>query len=85
MIQSKPSEKGEIIPSLSRMRDVLHDVEEGRKLIAVLVITVHAVGDGNKVDAVLPEEYLCVKAGLQIVTVQCSFKIVGSKILFSFE
>ena len=46
----------------------VHDVEEGRKLVAVLVITVHAVGNGNKVDAMLPEEYLCVKAGLQIVT-----------------
>ncbi len=49
------------------MGDVLHDVEEGGKFIAVLVITVHAVGDGNKVDAVLPEEYLRVKSGLQIV------------------
>jgi len=46
----------------------VHDVEEGRKLVAVLVVTVHAVGNGNKVDAMLPEEYLCVKAGLQIVT-----------------
>ena len=46
----------------------VHDVEEGGKFIAVLVITVHAVGDGNKVDAVLPEEYLRVKSGLQIVT-----------------
>lgn len=65
---AKPSEKGEIITYLSRMGDVLHDVEEGGKFIAVLVIAVHAVGDGNKVNAVLPEEYLRVKAGLQIVT-----------------
>ena len=50
------------------MGDVLHDVEEGGKFIAVLVIAVHAVGDGNKVNAVLPEEYLRVKSGLQIVT-----------------
>ena len=49
------------------MGDVLHDVEEGGKFIAVLVIAVHAVGDGNKVNAVLPEEYLRVKSGLQIV------------------
>ena len=55
---AKPSEKGEIITFLSRMGDVLHDVEEGRKLVAVLVITVHAVGNGNKVNAVLPKEYL---------------------------
>ena len=65
---AKPSEKGEIITYLSRMGDVLHDVEEGGKLVAVLVIAVHAVGDGNKVDTVLPEEYLRVKSGLQIVT-----------------
>ena len=47
---------------------LVHDVEEGGKLIAVLVIAVHAVCDGDKVDAVLPEEHLRVKAGLQIVT-----------------
>ena len=46
----------------------VHDVEEGRKLVAVLVITVHAVGNRHKVDAMLPEEYLRVKAGLQIIT-----------------
>ena len=47
---------------------LVHNVEEGGKLIAVLVIAVHAVGDGNKVDTVLPEEHLRVKSGLQIVT-----------------
>ena len=47
---------------------LVHDVEEGGKFIAVLVIAVHAVGDGNKVNAVLPEEFLRVKSGLQIVT-----------------
>ena len=48
-------------PSFMRLR-------KGGKLVAVLVVAVHAVGDGNKVDAVLPEEYLRVKSGLQIVT-----------------
>ena len=43
-------------------------LRKGGKLVAVLVVAVHAVGDGNKVDAVLPEEYLRVKSGLQIVT-----------------
>ena len=47
---------------------LVHDIEEGRKFIAVLVIAVHAVGDSHKVDTVLPEEYLRVKAGLQIIT-----------------
>ena len=65
---AKPSEKGEIITYLSRMGDVLHDVEEGGKLVAVLVVAVHAVGDGDKVNTVLPEEYLRVKAGLQVIT-----------------
>ena len=47
---------------------LVHNVEEGGKFVAVLVIAVHTVGDGNKVNAVLPEEYLRVKSGLQIVT-----------------
>ena len=47
---------------------LVHDVEEGGKLIAVLVVAVHAVGDGHKVNAALPEEHLRVKSGLQIVT-----------------
>ena len=47
---------------------LVHDIEEGRKFIAVLVITVHAVGNRHKVDAVLTEEHLRAKAGLQIVT-----------------
>ena len=46
----------------------IHDVEEGGKLVAVLVVAVHAVGNSDKVNAVLPEEYLRVKSGLQIVT-----------------
>ena len=50
------------------MGDVLHDIEEGRKFVAVLIVAVHAVGNRNKVDAVLPEEYLRVKAGLQVIT-----------------
>ena len=47
---------------------LVHNVEEGGKLVAVLVVAVHAVGDGNKVDVVLPEECLRIEAGLQIVT-----------------
>ena len=47
---------------------LVHDVEEGRKFVAVLIVAVHAVGDGHKVDTVLPKEYLRVKACLQIIT-----------------
>ena len=50
------------------MGDVLHDVEEGCKFVAVLIVAVHAVGNRHKVDAVLPEEHLRVKAGLQVIT-----------------
>ena len=46
---------------------IVHNVEEGGKLVAVLVVAVHAVGDGDKVNAVLQEEYLRIKAGLQSV------------------
>lgn len=66
MIQSKPSEKGEIITYLSRMGDVLHNVAEGRKLIFTLG-AVHAVIDGNKPDAMLGEKMVCVNPYLQIV------------------
>ena len=47
---------------------LVHDIEEGRKFIAVLVIAVHAVGNRHKVDAMLSEEHLRVKACLQIIT-----------------
>ena len=46
---------------------LIHDVEKGGELAAVLIVAVHAVGNGDKVDAVLPEKYLRVKAGLQVV------------------
>ena len=47
---------------------LIHDIEEGGKLVAVLIVAVHAVGDSHKVDTVLPEENLRVKAGLQVIT-----------------
>ena len=65
---AKPSEKGEIITYLSRMGDVLHDVEEGGKFIAVLVIAVHAVVDGNEPHIVAGEDDVGVLAYGQIIT-----------------
>ena len=47
---------------------LVHDIEERCKLIAVLVIAVHAVGNRNKVNSMLTEEYLRVKTGLQIIS-----------------
>lgn len=50
------------------MPRVLHNIKERGKLIAVLVVAVHAVGDRYKVNMMLTEEHLRVKACLQIVT-----------------
>ena len=47
---------------------LVHNVEERGKLIAVLIVAVHAVGNRHKVNMMLTEEYLRVKACLQIVT-----------------
>ena len=56
MIQSKPSEKGEIITYLSRMGDVLHNVAERGKII-VPSGAVHAVIDGDKANATLTQDF----------------------------
>ena len=69
LIQSKPSEKGEIITYLSRMGDVLHDIAEGCQLI-FSVVAIHTVVDGDKTDAVVWEIAIRVVAHLQIVTAQ---------------
>ena len=46
----------------------VHNIKERRKLIAVLIVTVNAVGDSDKVNMVLTEHYLSVKACLQIIS-----------------
>ena len=65
---AKPSEKGEIITYLSRMGDVLHDIEERREIILGLIGAVHAVVDGNEANAVLRECDLRIEAHTEIVT-----------------
>ena len=50
------------------MGRVLHDIEKGRKLAAVLFLAVNVIGDSNKMNPILPEHYLGVKAGLQVVS-----------------
>ena len=65
---AKPSEKGEIITYLSRMGDVLHDVQERREVIVLRGSTVHIVVDGYEPNALLREKNLCVVANLQIVS-----------------
>ena len=68
MIQSKPSEKGEIITYLSRMGDVLHDIEKGCKVVFRLIGAVHAVIDGNEANAVLREGDLRIEAHTEVIS-----------------
>ena len=70
MIQSKPSEKGEIITYLSRMGDVLHDIEKRREIILGLIGTVHAIVDGNEANSVLREGDLRIEAHTEVITTE---------------
>lgn len=72
MIQSKPSEKGEIITYLSRMGDVLEQVTDCGESIAVSTLTVHAVVDGNEANIVAGEDDVGVLAYGQIVTTEAA-------------
>ena len=65
LIQSKPSEKGEIITYLSRMGDVLEQIANRRKFIFPLV-GVNAVGYRHQPNAVLREKFLCQFADLDV-------------------
>ena len=64
---AKPSEKGEIITYLSRMGDVLEQVDKRRKVI-VSLLGIHVVGDCNKVDIVLCKEDFRIHTHLQVIT-----------------
>ena len=68
LIQSKLSKKGEITDYLSRMGDVLHDIEKRREIILRLIGAVHAVIDGNEANAVLREGDLRIKAHTEVIT-----------------
>ena len=46
----------------------VHDIEKGRKLAAVLFLAVNVIGDSYKMNPILPEHYLGVKAGLQVIS-----------------
>ncbi len=45
-----------------------HDIDERRKFAAVLVIAVHIVGNGDKMNSMLTKKHLGINAGLQIIT-----------------
>ena len=68
MIQSKPSEKGEIITYLSRMGDVLHDIQKWCKIIICRIGTVNSVIDCNKTDIFLRKHHFSIETYLQIVS-----------------
>ena len=65
---AKPSERGEIITYLSRMGDVLHDIEKRREIILGLIGTVHAIVDGDETNAVLREGDLRIEAHTEVIT-----------------
>ena len=67
MIQSKPSEKGEIITYLSQMGDVLHHIPKWSKLIFT-VIAVYTVIHRNETDIVFREEGVCVVPNTEIIS-----------------
>ena len=65
---AKPSEKGEIITYLSRMGDVLHNIQKRGKVIIRSIITVNAVVYRKKTDIFLRKQNFRIKADLQIVS-----------------
>ena len=65
---AKPSEKGEIITYLSRMGDVLHDVQKRREVIVLRGGAVHIVVDGYETNALFREKNLRVIADLQVIS-----------------
>ena len=64
---AKPSEKGEIITYLSRMGDVLHDVQKRSKIVVRRVCAVHIVVDGDEANALFREKDFRVVANLQVI------------------
>ena len=65
---AKPSEKGEIITYLSRMGDVLHNVQKWGKLAAFAFVTVNSVCYGYETNTTLFEHDFCVKSHLKIIS-----------------
>ena len=65
---AKPSEKGEIITYLSRMGDVLDDIQERSKVVVLLIGAVHTAVHGDETDIVFGEKHFCVETDFQIVS-----------------
>ena len=56
-----------------RAHPFCHNVQERGKLAALPVLSVNAVADRDKADAMLTEESFRVKSGLQIITTDGGF------------
>ena len=69
LIQSKPSEKGEIISSLSQMGDVLHDVFERGEVILALV-TIYAIRNSHQPHIMEREKLFGQLADLDVIAAQ---------------
>lgn len=65
---AKPSEKGEIITYLSRMGDVLDDIQERSKIVVLLIGAVHTAVYGDETDIMFWKKHFRVKTDFQIVS-----------------
>ena len=72
LIQSKPSEKGEIITYLSQMGDVLEQIFERHEIIALCVFRVHIVVDCNVPNAEHGEALLNIETGVKLVSAKAA-------------
>lgn len=68
MIQSNPSEKGEIITYLSQMGDVLHNIQKRSKVIIRSVVTVNTVVNCKETDIFLWKQNFRIEPDLQIIS-----------------
>ena len=76
LIQSKPSEKGEIITCLSRMGDVLEQIFERHEVVALAAVSIHIVIDGDVADAEHGEAFLDVESRVKLISTE-SAEIFG--------
>lgn len=76
MIQSKPSEKGEIITYLSQMGDVLEQIFERHEIIALCIFRIHIVIDCNVPNAEHGEALFNVETGMKLVPAKAA-EILG--------
>ena len=70
LIQSKPSEKGEIIPYLSRMGDVLHHIFQNDQHLIVLADGVYPIIEGDEAAAEGRKHKVRVLARFDVITTE---------------